>query len=398
MSPSPALVRFAFVVLFVIGCTPLATAKMSADMQLAAVLAQADEEDLKLNPQNALTRGDLRFADQFGDLITDDFLRKSEAQLREQLRQIRRVKRAALSAQDKIAYDVFRYQAEYALRSYTLGIARIQQKLPLDHIFGQHISFPQLSSGEGTAPYKTLADYENGLKRMDGFVLYLDRSINMMRRGIKSGHVQIRVVAEKIIKQLDEALAGGVDASPFIGPVKAFPTDFPEADKPRLDAEYRTAVSNKILPALKQLQIFLQNEYLAASRSGTPGLASMPDGAKLYLYALEQHTTTRLSAEEIHRLGLAEVARIRSDMQRIRMQVGFKGSLPEFFKHLQTDAQFQLNSKEDLIKRYGEINKRVETVLPTLFTTLPKSKLEIKSVPAEQESSAGGAYYVVGTP
>ncbi len=372
-------------------------AAAAAAKHLADVLAAADEVDLKLFPLTGLTRGDLRHADQYGDYITDDFLREHKSQLTFRLQQLRRVDRARLSPTDKIAYDVFRYQNEYALKAYDTGVARINQALPIDHIFGAHMSFPQLSSGEGDAPFKTIADYENGLKRIDGFVIFLDRAIEKMRLGIKSGHTLIRVVTEKVIQQLDEAESAGVEKSAFLKPVKAFPATFDDAQKRRLEAAYRAAISGQILPAFRRMNAFMKNEYLAASRAGAPGMAGMPDGAKLYAYVLEQHTTTTMSAAEIHSLGSSEVARIRAEMDKVRSKVGFAGSLAEFFVHLRTDAKFQFKTKEELLAGFAKIHQRVERELPKLFSSPPAAKFEIRPVPAEQESSAGGAYYFVGT-
>jgi uncharacterized protein (DUF885 family) len=370
----------------------------SAAKQLAEVLAAADETDLKLFPLSGLTRGDLRYANQFGDLISDEFLREHERQLKSRLEQLRRVDRSRLAPKDKIAYDVFRYQNEFALKAYRTSAARLNQRMPLDHMLGAHMSFPQVSSGEGDASYKTLADYENGLKRIDGFVVFLDRAIEKMRLGIKSGHVLIRVVSEKIIQQLDDADAAGVEESALLKPVKAFPATIDEAHKKRLEANYRAAIAEKILPAFRRLNTFLKTEYLAASRTGAPGMAAMPEGAKLYEYALEQHTTTGMSAAEIHRLGLSEVARIRNEMDKVRRKVAFSGTLAEFFAHLRTDRRFKFESKDALLNAFQSIHRRVEARLPKLFSSPPKSKFEIRPVPAEQESSGGGAYYSIGTP
>lgn len=366
--------------------------------QLRRVLAAADEADLRLTPQAALLRGDLRFAGDFGDTVSDAWYRRLEATLREQVRQIRRVDRAALEATDRIAYDVFRYQAEFALRAFDNGVAPIQQRLPIDHVFGQHVTFQQLSSGGGAAPYRTIADYTNGLRRIDGFVRYVDRSIVTMRRGIRSGHVHPRIVPEKIIGQLESALAEPADASAYLLPVKNMPASIPATEGRRLEAAYRQALTAKIRPALARLLVFMQKEYLPASRPDPAGLAAMPDGARLYAHLLEQHTTTQLGPEEIHSLGLAEVARIRADMDAIRVRVGFEGDLPGFFGFLRSDPRFRYRTPEELLAGYRRLHSRVDEVLPKFFRVAAKSRLEIRPVPPEQEGSAGGAYYMIGTP
>ncbi len=236
------------------------------------------------------------------------------------------------------------------------------------------------------------------MARIDGFVIYLDRVLGRLREGMRERHVLLRGITEKVIAQLDEALALAPEASPFFGPIRLLPASFGAADRERLRGAYREAIVAKINPAFTRLRDFMLGEYLAASRSGAPGLGALPGGTAYYEYQLEAHTTLRMSADTIHRLGLAEVARIRGQMQRVRKQVGFNGTLSQFFEHLKTDAKFKFASKQALLDAYEAVGQRVALVLPRLFATLPTGKLEFAAVPAEQESSASGAYYIVGTP
>jgi uncharacterized protein (DUF885 family) len=377
---------------------PVEATKPSASQQLAALFAASDEGDLRLSPLSALGRGDLRYADQFGDYITDAYLAETDAKTRGELAQLLAIDRAALSAKEKIAYDVFRYTAEFGIKGADSGIAKLQQQLPIDHFNGLHAFFPDLSSGQSIAPYKTVADYENGLKRFDGFITYLDRAQDEMRLGIKASHVQPAVVTQNVIGQLDLILAAGLGDTPYLMPVKNFPKDFSEADKARFTAAYTTAVQDKILPAYGKLKSFLQKDYLPASRGPTPGLASMTDGGKYYAYLIESNTTTRMSAEEIHQLGLSEVARITRGMEAVRAQVGFKGSLPQFFAYLRTDPKFKFKSKEALLQAFAAIKQRLDPEIPKLFSVVPKSPLEIRVVPAFLEKNQAGAYYQGGTP
>jgi uncharacterized protein (DUF885 family) len=380
-----------------VGNAPATARIPKEDAKLAALFKNSDEAQLKLSPLTALGRGDLRYADQFGDNISDRWYADMEAQARRELRQLDGIHREKLSPKQKIAYDVFRYKTEDAVKFYELGLARIAQKMPIDHQSGAQITFPQTSSGEDVAPYKTLKDYDDGLKRIDGFVIYLGRAETQMRRGIGSGHVLIRVIAEKIILQLDDALKAGVDGSPFMKPVAAFPDGVPEPERIRLTAAYRAKVDEKVLPAFAKLRRFMAEEYLPASRTGAPGLAGMPDGALQYAYALETHTTTRMSADEIHALGVSEVARIEHEMEEIKTRLGFAGTLREFFAQLQNDPALKFETREALLDGYRRIQQRVEPILPRMFDHLPSSRLEVKAVPTAQEPFMGGAYYVIGT-
>jgi uncharacterized protein (DUF885 family) len=366
--------------------------------RLNTLLEAFDQQDLELTPMAAVLRGDLRHADQFGDLISDDFHRRAEANAREQLARLATIDRAQLGAKERVAFDMFGYQARFALRQYDEGHVKFAKQLPIDPIFSPQITFAQFSSGTAGAPYRTLADYDNGLARIDGFVIWLDRAIGRMREGIRDGRVQPRHVIEKIIAQLDEALAQAPEASPYWRPIDALPAELGDADKTRLQAAYREAIAQRIHPALARLRDFLRSDYLKAGRTGAPGLTTLPGGASYYDDQLEAHTTLRMGANQIHALGLREVARIRRAMQGVRRQVGFKGTLKDFFEHLRNEPTFKPASKEALLQSYDSARERVQRELPRLFDTLPKSPLEVRPVPPEQEGSAGGAYYLVGTP
>jgi uncharacterized protein (DUF885 family) len=377
---------------------PAWSATTPMGQRLMEFLAEVDEQDLALNPQAAVQRGDLRHADQFGDLISDGYYRAAETLLRAQLARFGMIDRTALRGAERVAYDMWRYQAGQALRQYDEGFVAISRQLPIDHLFGQHIGFAQFSSGSAGAPFRTLADYANGLSRIDGFVVYLDRAIDRLREGIRARRVQPLLITDKVLAQLDEALALAPQDSPFYVPAKNFPVTFSEADQQRLRATYRDAVAAQINPAFARVRDFMRGTYRRASRSGAPGIGALPGGAAYYAWQLEAHTTLRNSANEIHRLGLAEVARIRGEMARIQRELGFNGTLAQFFGHLKTDPRFKFATKEALMAAYASVRERVDRAVPKLFARLPKARLEFAPVPAEQEGSASGAYYIVGTP
>jgi uncharacterized protein (DUF885 family) len=378
---------------------PLAVVpKPTAPQQLATLFAKSDEGDLKLSPINALARGDLRYADQFGDYITDAYQDATRDKARAELAELLAIDRTALAPNEQISFDVFRYTTEFALKQADTGLDKIFQQLPIDHFNGLHAFFPDMSSGQSIAPYKTITDYENGLKRFDGFMTYLSRAQAEMRIGMTNSHVQPAIVTKNVIDQLDIILKAGVDDTPYLMPVKNFPADFSVADKARFTAAYTSVLKDKLLPAYAKLKAFMEKEYLPASRTARPGLVSMADGDRLYAYLIEQHTTTQLTADEIHALGLSEVARITTEMEKVKTQVGYKGTLQQFFNYLRVDPKFKFKTKVDLLKAYWTINDRLKPEIPKLFTLVPKSPLEIRQVPDFLEKSQAGAYYQQGTP
>jgi uncharacterized protein (DUF885 family) len=374
-----------------------AAAPTSASKALHQIFADSDEAQLKLNPVGALFRGDARYNDQFGDYITDDYIAQSRAGAEADMRRLSEIDRAALSSQDQIAYDVFKYQTQQTLDGLTPEMVALTVVRPLNHLNGFHIQYPDVNSGQSAARYQAVADYDNGLKRMEGFAQYLDRAIGRMREGVRSGVVESKLTVRIMLTQLDDLIAQGVEKSPFWQPIAAMPKEIAEADRARLKTAYRAMLETKIIPAYRGLQTYLKKEYLPAARNGV-GVSAMKGGAKLYRLLVEQQTTTKLTAEEIHQIGLKEVARIKSEMDGVRRQVGFKGSLAAFFTHLRTAKEFEPKTKDELVKGYGDIERRIDAAVPQAFSLTPKTKIELKPVPDYLEQSQAGGYYNPGTP
>ena len=376
--------------------SPAATAQSPHD-RLFKLFHDSDEATLKRNPIQALFRGDLRYADRLGDYITDAYYAGERTAAENDLHQLAAIDRASLSPTDQLAYDVFKWQTQIALRGLQPDMLALTAVRPIDHFFGFHTFYPDLASGAGAAPFKTLADYENNLKRHREYVVLLDRAIARFREGMKTGIVQPKLVVKNVIDQLDLQLAQGVEGSTFYGPVRKFPEGISAADQARLRKEYADVIRDRIIPADTRLRDFLKNEYLPVARDSV-GLAGMPGGDKLYAYLIEQNTTLPLTADYVHDLGLSEVKRIHEEMEAVRRQVGFQADLQQFFTYLRSDRRFQPQSKEQLRQGYEEIGKRVWKRIPEQFSTLPKSPLEIRPVPEYREKTDAGGSYQQGTP
>jgi uncharacterized protein (DUF885 family) len=378
--------------------TPTAAAAAETPAtRLRALFNASDEGNLNRNPIGRIFRGDLSHAGEFGDGLSDAYFAAEKKAAQDELAALAAIDRNALDANDKVSYDVFKWQRTTDLKGFDPAIMDATIVRPIDHFYGFHTFFPDLSSGDGAAPYKTVKDYDDGLSRIDGFTVAIDAAIVRFRQGMKSGVVQPKLVVNNVIGQLDGLLAPGVDGAVMMKPVKKFPEGFSEADKTRLTAAYTSAISTKVNPAFTRLRDFLKNEYLPVARDSV-GLAQMPGGANLYKYLIASTTTTDMTAAEIHKLGLSEVARITKGMEKVKKQVGYKGNLKEFFNFIRTDPQFQPKTKEELTQRYYDVGKRVDVAVPSLFSTLPKAKLEIRPVPAFREKNDAGGSYQGGTP
>ena len=367
------------------------------DGKLKRIFHDSDEAGLKRNPIGALFRGDLRYADRLGDFFSYQQIDAERAAAQEDLRRLNTIDRARLTATDQIAYDVFRQGTMTSLKGLSPEIVALTAVRPLDHFNGVQGFYPDLASGQGAAPFKTLVDYENNLKRNAQYAAQLDIAILRFREGMKTGVVQPKLTVRNMIEQFDNIINEGVEKSTFMGPVKKFPDGISAADQARLRTAYATQVRDVLIPAHERMRDFLSGTYLAAARDSV-GLSAMPGGAKLYDYLIEASTTLPLKAEEVHALGLSEVARILKEMETQKQGVGYKGTLPEFFEFLRTDKQFVPTSADDLRLRYEAIGKRVDARVREQFSLIPKTALEIRPVPAYKEKTDAGGSYQQGTP
>lgn len=376
---------------------PAAATTQTEGQRLAALFAADDEGSLKRNPLNALFRGDMRYADRFGDFISDEYFANERKAAEANLENLKTIDREKLNATDKIAYDVFKQSQVDALKGLSKEIMDLTVVRPLNHFFGFHTFYPTFASGQGAAPFKTVKDYENNLKRHKEFIVLMDRSIDRFRQGMASGVFETKMTITNVIDQLNTQLAQSTEESPYFGPVKKFPEGFSDADKARLTAEYRDIIEKGLYPANTRLRDFLRDSYLPLAREQV-GLSAMKGGEMLYQYQIEQTTTLPLKADEIHNLGLSEVARIKTGMEKIKNEVGFKGTLPEFFEHLRTDPKFKPASREGLTQGYYDIGKKVDSLISTQFKYLPKAPLEIKPYEEFREKYEAGGSYQNGTP
>ena len=365
--------------------------------KLRALFRESDEANLRRNPLSAIFRGDLRYADRLGDYCSDAYFEAEKAASRSDLEKLGQIDRSKLDATDRIAHDVFKYQHERTLAGFDEDIFRLVVVRPINHFTGIQTFYPTFASGTGAAPFKTLEDYENNLKRHREFPALIDCSIERFRQGIKSGVFDTRMTIQNVIEQLNLQLGQKPEESPYYGPVRKFPDTIAEKEHERLRAAYRRAISDQIYPSYRKLRDFLQQEYLPKAREGF-GLVHMKDGRRLYQHLIEDTTTTSMTADEIHELGLKEVARIRAGMEAIRTEVGFKGTLAEFFEHLRTDPKFKAPNADWLRDRYYEIGRQVDKAIASQFSTIPKSKLEIRPVEPFREKTAAGGSYNPGTP
>jgi uncharacterized protein (DUF885 family) len=378
---------------------PTATAAHpdKAGNHLRALFAASDEASLRRNPMRALFRGDPRYADQFGDYITDAYFAAERQAAIHDLAALGHIDRGALGDEDRVSYDVFKFQRTDDLKGFDPALLKALINRPIDHFFGMQTFVPDLASGEGAAPFRTVVDYDNNLKRLNGYIVYLDRAIGRMRQGLADGVTNPKLVMANVVGQLDALIAEGVEGSTFYKPIKKFPDAVSAADRTRLAAAYAGFIRDKLIPAHVRLRDFIQTDYLPLARD-TVGLGQMPGGEALYRYLAASATTIDMTPEAINALGLSEVARIHGEMERIKESVGFKGSLTEFANFMRTDPRFAPVSSDAMRDAFFAIDKKVLAAVPKDFALVPKAALEIRPVPSFREKTDAGGSYVQGTP
>jgi len=372
-----------------------ASAPPSADLK--ALFAASDEAMLVRNPIVGIFRGDLRHTSTFGEYQSDAYYAGEKAAAERDLAALDSIPRASLNAEDQISYDTFKWQRSMDLRGYAPELLDAIKVRPIDHFNGFHTFFVDVSSGQGAARFKTVKDYDDGLERLKGYARELDTTLVKFQAGLASGVVHPKLVTANVIKQLDTFLKQGVDSSPLMGPVQTFPADVPKADQLRLADGYREVMQQQVIPSFTRLRAFLNDSYLPKSRDSV-GMSAMKGGPEVYKYLVAVNTTTSLSPDSIHKLGLSEVARITAAMESIRAKVGFSGDLKAFFNDLRTNKTYQPASKTALREGYEAIGRRVDDKVRTLFSTMPKAPLEIRAVPPFLEQSQAAGYYQQGTP
>lgn len=355
---------------------------------LEAIYEEYFEAQLALRPTLATYLGDPRHDDRFEDTASVAFETAALDVERRFLERVRAVDASTLRGSERISRDLFVHEREQALER-----ARFPERLlPVDQLSNPAITFAMLGSGAGPQPFLVAADYDRFLRRADGFVAWAESAIDAMREGMARGVVQPEVVVRKSLPQLRAMLGADPEASLFWRPVAALPEDVPAAERARIQAAWRAAIAGRIVPAYRRLVDFLEKEYLPAARASV-GWSALPDGAAWYAARVRASTTTPLTPDEIHALGLAEVARIRGEMDAVRRRVGFTGDLQAFFAHVQQDPQFFFERPEDLLEGYRELKRRIDARLPALFAEFPKADYEVRAVEPFRAASAAGASY-----
>jgi uncharacterized protein (DUF885 family) len=346
------------------------------------------ELTLQRQPTLATSLGDPRYNDRLINTTTAAYRAQARRELQAQIKALAGFDRSKLDPKDRVSYSILKLDLEQNLA----GERFPEWMQPISQIGGLPNFLAQMGTGQSIQPFKTTKDYDDWLKRLTLAVPVLDGSIANMREGLKAGVTQPKVVMDKVLPQLTALAVTDPEKSLFWGPIKDFPEAVPAADRERITARMRTLLSSQVLPAYARLLAFVRDEYTPKARAST-AWSALPDGKAWYAYRVQQSTTVALSPDEIHDIGLKEVARILGEMEGVRKQVGFQGDLKAFFKHLQDDPKYYYTKPEDLLVGYRDLQKKINGLTPKLFDIQPKADYEVREVEAFRAESAAGASY-----
>jgi uncharacterized protein (DUF885 family) len=379
------------------GLPAWAQTRGSESSRLRALLEASEAAAARLDPLSDVRKSapDAGSGPAFVDPFSEYYWNTLKADKQREWQALQRIDRAQLPAVDQVAYDVFAYQLQQTLALYEDGLFEVQRLAPFNPSFGLQVEFPDFVSG-GPAPFETVADYERNLERLDGFADYLRNVVSLASQGLEQGYAQPRILIENLLKQVDAMVATPPEESPFWSAIERMPSTFSAADRARLTEATRERVVGKVYPGYRAWQTFLRDIYLPRAQAA-PGRWAMKDGDRLYAWELSRHTTTTLSPDTIHQLGVSEVARIRSEMEAVKDKVGFSGDLKAFFEYVRTDPKFYYKTPEELLGRFKAIEAKIWPGIPSLFHHQPKAPFEVRPLPALGDQRGTG-YYRAGPP
>ena len=380
-------VMFAVALVFAAASPESAQAQQTDEgKRLHAFFAEEWERGLRENPESASSEGDLPYNARWSDNSLEA-IAASEAADRDALVRLKRFDRSKLGAADQLNYDTFLWLLEN-----TVQRQRFREYLqPIGHQGG-------VQNADGIVEalaFNQVRDYRDWLARMRALPKAIDQAILLMREGVKTGNVPPRVLMQRVPAQIAGQIVDDPTASPFYRPFAKFAAGVPESERAELQAEARDVIATRIVPAYRNLQAYFNETYLPKARTGI-AVSDLPDGKAYYDFLAGNFTTTALSAEEIHAIGLKEVARIRAEMEKIKTEVGFQGSLDDFFVHLRSDPKFFHTSPEALLEAYRAISKRIDPELVKVFRIIPRQPYGVRPIPDNIAPDTTTAYYQQG--
>lgn len=354
-----------------------------ASSELSVLLDDHWEWQMATSPVMASMLGDRRFNDQWGD----GSLKGNEKQnqdTQEFLRRVYAIDKNALSADDQLNYELFRRQLQENVDEYQFNA----HLMPFAHRGG----IQNLENITNQLRLVTVEDYEDWLARVQKIDDLIDQTIELAEEGRKRGVISPKILLQRIPDQLALQVVEYANESPLFKAFDNMPDSIPAADRERLRSAVTDSLEDDVLPAYRKLDKYFNQKYLPAARDSI-GLSALPNGSLWYEHLARSFTTTHMTPDDIHRIGLDEVKRIREEMKQVIVEVGFEGSFEEFLVFLRTDPQFYYDNPEDLYQAYLATSKRIDPELVKLFGLLPRMPYGVKPIPDAVAPDTTTAYY-----
>jgi uncharacterized protein (DUF885 family) len=363
-----------------------AAPRTGASKALHDLFAAAWEQEMQEHPEEASLLGDRRWNDRWTDKSLEAYARRDHGN-QDVLARLKKIDRSALSKTDQLNYDLFEKRF----------LDRVEQHESHWFLmsFNQREGPQSIDDLGSSLRFEALKDYEDWLARMRELPTRLNQEIALLREGMREHMVHPKIIMERIPAQIDKQLVSDPTQSGFYKPFTSFPKQISAADQQRLQQAARKAIEQQVVPAFTRFKQFFVGEYLPGCYDQV-GIWQLPQGEQLYTILIRHHTTTNITPEEVHQIGLKEVARINGEMDRVMQQTGFKGSREEFFKFLRTDPQFFYKTSEELFQAYKAVAKTIDPNLVKVFRTLPREPYGVEEIPAAFAPDTTAAYYRQG--
>ncbi len=364
------------------------TVETKADNTFSELLKAYSEEGYQLDPMKATNAGDNRFNTKFPNILSDEFKAKKKAYYTKYKEALANIGTSTLTATEKMSKAVLEWDCNINLEAMTFK----KDLMPIDQMWSKNLDFNQLAGGTNAQPFKTVEDYKNWLIRVDAYLVWMNAAIENMKKGMESGYVLPKSLIVKVTPQFETLAQGTIEDHLYYSPIKNMPDTFAEAEQKELKDAYANMVENKIIPAHQKMVDFLNQEYLEKGRASS-GINATPLGDTYYAHQIKKYTTTNKTAEEIHQLGLSEVARIRSEMEAVKKEVGFTGDLKAFFEHVRTNKDLMpFTERSQVIAYYDSIHEVMKPQINRLFGNQPKTPFEVRRTEPFREKSAAANY------
>lgn len=379
--------------------------KTSAAHSIATIFEEYYQFKDRTNPIEATKGGNFQYNDYIANYISDTYQRDLISEYTTFLERLAQIDSTQLSEADLLSMKVMQWDCEVKLEGLQNPLVITTSPIynlpsfeltPLIQVQSLHLYVAQLGAGGSVHPFKTIKDYEDWLKRLDDYIAFLDTSIANMKEGMSKNIVLPKVLTEKTIVQLEEFITRPVDSHLFYRPIQQMPEAIAQSDRDRLSELYKNLIESRLRPKYIELKQFLVEEYLPVCRT-TSGIGALPNGEETYNYLIKLHTTTSLTADEIHTLGKREVARILEEMEEAKNQIGFKGDIKAFFEFIRNSPeQMPFLEPQGVIDNFNQIKERINDKLDKVFELKPKADFVVRRTEAFREASAS-AEYVPGT-